>query len=156
MIRIWVDRDKNGDCNWITIDCQCLPITSSDWTVIDYPASARPGAKWKSTSVLERFSTPRFRVMCRLKASELCGSWGLPAWGLCCFAGEARGGAGLLDIVCVVRWSLSLIREEGESIECSMGVNGCECMWRCVIAARATLVESFQWRGKLSVTYKRI
>jgi len=29
-----------GDCNynWIMIDCQWLPITSNDWTVIDYPA----------------------------------------------------------------------------------------------------------------------
>ncbi len=31
-------KQKIGDCNWITIDCQWSPIKSNDRTVIDYPA----------------------------------------------------------------------------------------------------------------------
>ena len=38
LIWIWSDRDKIGDCNWIMIDCQWVPIKSNDWTVIDYLA----------------------------------------------------------------------------------------------------------------------
>ena len=33
-----------GDCDWIMIDCQWLPIISNYWTVIDYPAL--PEAVW--------------------------------------------------------------------------------------------------------------
>ena len=64
-----VNRWKIGDCNWITIDRQWLPIKSNDWTAIAYPAlpasvgvslantSRAHSPKWTLAGDLERDSS---------------------------------------------------------------------------------------------------